>query len=167
MPLTVSWTLFPSYQLHNGNMVCMTPTTVFDLFIISYGQAGTHFILKKITPNKTTLSIIIKCGGILLFQFQLDIFACLIFLRKLYYDRISWKLRFCIKSNIPKMSDKYQYCTNIEILFMDLKSSHDNRIQKKINLCSGSFVGINVQYSVPTLIRPLSAKATPTRFQIF
>jgi hypothetical protein len=33
-----------------------------DLFIISYGQAGAlHFF--KITPNKTTLSIIIKCGG--------------------------------------------------------------------------------------------------------
>jgi hypothetical protein len=27
----------------------------------------THFIFKKITPNKTTLSIIIKCRGILLF----------------------------------------------------------------------------------------------------
>jgi hypothetical protein len=44
-----------------------------DLFIISDGQAGAsfvsyrHFILKKITPYKTTLSIIIKCGGILLF----------------------------------------------------------------------------------------------------
>ena len=39
-----------------------------DLFIISYGQVGgimcvlqTHFIFRKITPNKTTLSIIIKC----------------------------------------------------------------------------------------------------------
>ena len=51
--MTGSWTSFPSYQLHNGNMVCMAPTTVFDLFIISYGQAGasfvsqTHFIFKK------------------------------------------------------------------------------------------------------------------------
>jgi hypothetical protein len=27
----------------------------------------THFVFLKITPNKTTLSIIIKCGGILLF----------------------------------------------------------------------------------------------------
>ena len=43
--MTGSWTSFPLYQLHNGNMVCMAPTTVFDLFIISYGQA--HFILKK------------------------------------------------------------------------------------------------------------------------
>ena len=47
-----------------------------DLFIISYGQAGgiicvlqTHFIFKKITPNKTTLSIIIKCEVILIFVF--------------------------------------------------------------------------------------------------
>jgi hypothetical protein len=28
----------------NGNMVCMAPTTVFDLFIISYGQAGASFV---------------------------------------------------------------------------------------------------------------------------
>jgi len=52
----------------------MAPTTVFDLFIISYGQTGGHHLCLtdtlhffKITPNKTTLSIIIKCGGILLF----------------------------------------------------------------------------------------------------
>jgi len=25
-------------------MVCMAPTTVFDLFIISYGQAGASFV---------------------------------------------------------------------------------------------------------------------------
>ena len=48
-----------------------------DQFIISYGQAGgiicvlqTHFIFFYITPNKATLSIIIQCGGILLFQFS-------------------------------------------------------------------------------------------------
>ena len=48
-------------------MVCMAPTTVFDLFIISYGQAWASFVSYrhtsfkiKITPSKTTLSIIIK-----------------------------------------------------------------------------------------------------------
>ena len=50
--MTGSWTSFPSY-----------------------GQAGASFVsyrhtsFLKITPNKTTLSIIIKCGGLLLFQF--------------------------------------------------------------------------------------------------
>ena len=43
--VTGSWTSFPSYKLHNGNMVCMAPTTVFDLFIISCGQARHHLCL--------------------------------------------------------------------------------------------------------------------------
>jgi hypothetical protein len=35
--------------------------------VTSHWQTLSHRFKKKITPNKTTLSIIIKCGGILLF----------------------------------------------------------------------------------------------------
>jgi hypothetical protein len=49
---------------------CRTSYIVLKNFWLVYNfllSGVTHFILKKITPNKTTLSIIIKCGGILLF----------------------------------------------------------------------------------------------------
>ena len=45
---------FISFLWSDGGIICVLQT---------------HFILKKIIPSKTTLSIIIKCGGILLFQF--------------------------------------------------------------------------------------------------
>ena len=48
---------FISFLWSGGGIICVLQT---------------HFIFKKITPNKTTLSIIIKCGGILLFQFSLN-----------------------------------------------------------------------------------------------
>jgi len=33
-------------------MVCMAPTTVFDLFIISYGQVGASFVSYRHTSFK-------------------------------------------------------------------------------------------------------------------
>ena len=46
-------------MIRRGNHLCLTDTDTL------------HF--KKITPHKTTLSIIIKCGGILLFFYFLGI----------------------------------------------------------------------------------------------
>jgi hypothetical protein len=51
----------------------MAPTTVFDLFKISYGQAGASFVSYRHTSFlenhsiKTTLSIVINGGDMLLF----------------------------------------------------------------------------------------------------
>ena len=68
------WLAISSYSFGATALIfCMMFIHIMevDLFIISYGQAGASFVSYKITPNKTTLSIIIKCRGILLFQFSL------------------------------------------------------------------------------------------------
>jgi hypothetical protein len=64
------WLAISSYSFGATALIfCMMFIHIMevDLFIISYGQAGASFVSYKITPNKTTLSIIIKCRGILLF----------------------------------------------------------------------------------------------------
>jgi hypothetical protein len=64
--MTGSWISFPSY----GNMVCMAPPTVFDLFLISYGRAGgiicvlqTHFIFEKSLLTKQICPYLSRAGA--------------------------------------------------------------------------------------------------------
>ena len=55
--MTGSWTSFPSYQLHNGNMVCMAPPTVFDfVFNFLWSGRGIICVLQTLIFEKSLLT---------------------------------------------------------------------------------------------------------------